>query len=108
MRENTIYWLTDRTLHESLPVKQETYRQFFRLVTSSLSVWFPEHSTANRLGTVPDAQVTTIVEESKFSLQAHLGGPRKQSWRVICTTGAAVFPSKSDRVSSSRWSDLPV
>jgi len=67
MRANQIYWLTDRTPHESLPLKEEQHRQFFRLVTSSLSVWFPEHSTANRLGTVPDPSVTTLVEKNKFA-----------------------------------------
>merc|ERR1712194_526766 len=47
MQSNKMYWLTDKTPHESLLLQEETYRQFFRLVTSGLSVWFPEHSTAN-------------------------------------------------------------
>jgi len=66
MRPNLMYWLTDRTPHESLPLQEETYRQFFRLVTSDLSAWFPEHSTANSLGTKPDPSITTIIEGSKF------------------------------------------
>jgi hypothetical protein len=64
--KNKLYWLTDKTPHESLRFEEETYRQFFRLVTSALSVWFPEHSTANRLGKVPDSSITEIVNGSKF------------------------------------------
>jgi len=66
MRKNKLYWLTDKTPHESLPLNEETYRQFFRLVTSALSAWFPEHSTANRLGTVPDPSITEVIQGSKF------------------------------------------
>merc|ERR1712137_1218490 len=67
IEENVLYWMTDRTPHESLPLSEETYRQFFRLVTSQLSVWFPEHSTANRLGTMPDSRITKIIMGSKFT-----------------------------------------
>jgi len=31
-----LYWLTDRTPHESLPLKKGAFRQFFRLVTSQV------------------------------------------------------------------------
>ena len=31
---DAIYWMTDRTPHESLPLKAGTLRQYFRLVTS--------------------------------------------------------------------------
>eukprot|EP00930_Biecheleria_cincta_P026456 TRINITY_DN18646_c0_g3_i1.p1 TRINITY_DN18646_c0_g3~~TRINITY_DN18646_c0_g3_i1.p1 ORF type:complete len:399 (+),score=48.90 TRINITY_DN18646_c0_g3_i1:98-1198(+) len=65
MKPDTIYWLTDATPHESLPVKEDCYRQFFRLVTSSLSAWYPEHCTANPLAS-PDPAVTKIVTGSKF------------------------------------------
>jgi len=68
MEPNTIYWLTDKTPHESLPLKEEAYRQFFRVVTSALSAWFPEHSTENRLGTTPDPTITKIIEGSKFDM----------------------------------------
>ena len=66
MKPNHIYWLTDRTPHESLPVKKSTYRQFFRLVTSKVSVWFEDHSTKNPRGIVPDPEITKIVKGSKF------------------------------------------
>jgi len=65
MEANRMYWLTDATPHESLPLEAETSRQFFRLVTSELSAWYPEHSTANDL-VLPDAAVTKIIPGSKF------------------------------------------
>eukprot|EP00441_Pelagodinium_beii_P045430 CAMPEP_0197624386 /NCGR_PEP_ID=MMETSP1338-20131121/4047_1 /TAXON_ID=43686 ORGANISM="Pelagodinium beii, Strain RCC1491" /NCGR_SAMPLE_ID=MMETSP1338 /ASSEMBLY_ACC=CAM_ASM_000754 /LENGTH=359 /DNA_ID=CAMNT_0043194519 /DNA_START=92 /DNA_END=1171 /DNA_ORIENTATION=- len=65
MKPGTIYWLTDATPHENLPVKEDCHRQFFRLVTSSLSAWYPEHCTANPLAS-PDPAVTKIVAGSKF------------------------------------------
>ena len=67
MRANTLYWITDRTPHESLPLKNETYRQYFRLVTHHVSLWFEDHSTKNPLGIVPDPKITKIVQGSKFS-----------------------------------------
>jgi len=66
MAKNTLYWLTDRTPHESLPLKTGTHRQFFRLVTSDVSVWFEDHSTVNPLGVLPDPTITRIVKGSKF------------------------------------------
>eukprot|EP01084_Bolivina_argentea_P095224 171211_1 len=66
MRANCIYWCTDRTPHESLPMEQSGYRQFFRLVSSNLSVWYPKHSTPNPIGTVPDELVTRIDNRDKF------------------------------------------
>jgi len=66
MEENRLYWFTDRTPHESLPLTARTYRQFFRLVTSQVSVWFEDHSTKNPLGIVPDPNITRIVRGSKF------------------------------------------
>ena len=66
MEPNCLYWLTDRTPHESLPLKKKTHRQFFLLVTSQVPVWFEEHSTKNPLGVVPDPNITKIVMGSKF------------------------------------------
>ena len=65
MKANTMYWITDRTPHESLPLKEDTYRQYFRMVTEDISVWFADHSTANPLGTVPPSDVT-ILRGNKF------------------------------------------
>jgi len=67
MEPNCLYWITDRTPHESLPLKKKTYRQFFRLVTSQVSLWFEDHSTKNPLGVVPDPNITKIVKGSKFN-----------------------------------------
>ncbi len=66
LEKNSIYWFTDRTPHESLPLKKSAERQFFRLVTSEVSLWFEEHSTKNPLGVVPDPEKTKIVKGYKF------------------------------------------
>ena len=66
MEANVLYWVTDRTPHESLPLKSGTYRQYFRFVTSEVSLWFEEHSTKNPHGVVPDPAITKVVKGSKF------------------------------------------
>ena len=66
MEPNNLYWITDRTPHESLPVKERTYRQFFRVVTENVSLWFSDHSTANPCGVLPDPSITKIVRGNKF------------------------------------------
>ncbi|XP_065659618.1 uncharacterized protein LOC124817461 [Hydra vulgaris] len=66
MNKNALYWLTDRTPHESLPLSDKIYRQYIRIVTSKVSVWYEDHSTKNPLGVVPDSQITKIVRGSKF------------------------------------------
>ncbi len=66
LQENCLYWFTDRTPHESLPLNEDTNRQFIRVVTSDVSVWFEDHSTKNPLGVVPDPKKTRIVKGSKF------------------------------------------
>ena len=65
MAANCLYWFTDRTPHQSLPLKERTYRQYFRLVTSQVSLWFEDHSTKNPL-VAPDPKITKIVKGSKF------------------------------------------
>ena len=67
MRPGQVYWITDRTPHESLPLKEKTMRQFFRIVTSEVSFWFRDHSTPNPLGVMPDPEVTQIVSGDKFA-----------------------------------------
>uniref|UniRef100_A0A7M5UU73 Uncharacterized protein n=1 Tax=Clytia hemisphaerica TaxID=252671 RepID=A0A7M5UU73_9CNID len=64
LKANMLYWVTDRTPHESLPLKKGTYRQFIRVVTKDVSVWYKDHSTENPMGIPPgDAK---IVRGSKF------------------------------------------
>ena len=67
MRPGQVYWITDKTPHESLPLKEKTMRQFFRIVTADVSFWFRDHSTPNPLGVMPDPEVTQIVTGDKFS-----------------------------------------
>jgi len=64
---NSLYWLTDRTPHESLPLTEPGYRQFFRLVTSEVSLWYRDHSTPNPLGVQPDPEITKVVLGDKFT-----------------------------------------
>jgi len=67
LRPGQMYWITDRTPHESLPLKEDTIRQFFRIVTSDVSFWYKDHSTPNPLGVLPDPLITKIVVGNKFS-----------------------------------------
>ena len=66
LQENTLYWITDKTPHESLPLKERTYRQFFRVVTEEVSLWFEDHSTPNPNGIKPNPSKTKIVKGNKF------------------------------------------
>jgi hypothetical protein len=59
-KANELHWITDRTPHESRPMAEDTYRQFFRLVVGKVSVWysgaFPNAVIpASRPATVPAA-----------------------------------------------------
>lgn len=65
MPANNVFWLHDRTPHESLPCSGK--RQFFRLVTSEVSMWFSKHSTPNPLGIQPNAR---IIDRDKFEMMA--------------------------------------
>jgi len=65
LKANELCWFTDRTPHESLPLPAGTRRQFFRLVTSQVDVWFQDHSTTNPTGVKPPAS-TQIIAGSKF------------------------------------------
>eukprot|EP00931_Biecheleriopsis_adriatica_P061118 TRINITY_DN3673_c0_g1_i1.p1 TRINITY_DN3673_c0_g1~~TRINITY_DN3673_c0_g1_i1.p1 ORF type:complete len:355 (+),score=38.18 TRINITY_DN3673_c0_g1_i1:65-1129(+) len=63
-----LIWLTDHTPHESLPLETEAYRQYFRVVVGTVSVWYSKHSTANRLGVEPNPDETKILDEDKFAM----------------------------------------
>jgi len=69
MRKDEIWWLTDRTPHEALPRKQPSERQFFRLVTSEVAVWWSDHSTHNPM-VKSDARV---ISGDKFEILAEQG-----------------------------------
>jgi len=66
LEANQLVWFTDLTPHESLPLAQDTYRQYFRLVTSCVSGWYERHSTANKLGIKPDPNRTQVLTDDKF------------------------------------------
>jgi hypothetical protein len=65
-RAGDLFWMTDATPHESLPMPKRAYRQFFRLVTSDVGMWYAAHSTPNPLGVVPPER-TKIVTHDKFT-----------------------------------------
>jgi len=57
MEPGAMYWMTDRTPHESLPSLEHHHRQFFRLVADEIGIWYAQHSTANPLGVRPNAPI---------------------------------------------------
>jgi hypothetical protein len=68
MKRNELYWLTDACPHEAMinETSKHIYRQWFRLVSSDVGIWYTRHSTPNRLNVVPDKYKTRIVDYSKF------------------------------------------
>lgn len=64
MQANALYWMHDRTPHESLSALASAYRQWFRLVAGRVDVWFSKHSSANRLGVKPGCRV---IDADKFA-----------------------------------------
>ena len=81
IKANELVWLTDRTPHEALPQAQSGYRQFFRLVTSNITVWYQQHSTPNPRVKVPGNVI--IVKESKF--ETNLGNSKES--KCDCSGG---------------------
>lgn len=57
LKAGEVCWLTDRTPHESVPVRESVFRQFFRLVTPKISVWFKDKSTPSPFGVAPQCPV---------------------------------------------------
>ena len=68
LQANELCWMTDRTLHESMPLPKGTRRQYFRLITGPVSGWFAQHSTANPHPEVSEAlqRTTTVIAKDKF------------------------------------------
>lgn len=60
MQANELFWMTDCTPHESLPLPERTHRHYFRLVTGKVSHLYEKHSTPNPLGVEPDAEVLFV------------------------------------------------
>ena len=65
MQQDQLVWMTDRTPHIVLPQVNRDYRQFFRLVTSSLSIWNSVHNTANPK--VPLPAHVVVVHTNRFA-----------------------------------------
>ena len=63
MNKNELYWLTDKTPHENIPAEKSGYRQYFRLVSDEVDVWYSKHSTMNPKGIMPNC---IILNEDKF------------------------------------------
>lgn len=71
MEPGELYWMTDRTPHESLPVEVKGWRQWFRLVSPDIAIWWAGDSTANATGLqVPDG--VQVINDSKFSSDVDL------------------------------------
>ncbi len=49
-------------------MKKKCYRQFFRVVTEKVDVWYTQHNTENKLGVKPPLQVK-IIDGDKFAKQ---------------------------------------
>lgn len=63
MEPHRLYWLTDRTPHRALP-SRGGMRQWFRLVSEHVDVWYSKHNTPNPLGVAPSCR---IVDVDKFA-----------------------------------------
>ena len=81
LQANTVYWMTDRTPHEALPVQASTPnsqavdRQFLRIVAGRISVWYSKHNTPNPCGLLPDAPIS---DDDKFFTKAEHCHPQVQ------------------------------
>ena len=59
-----IYWMSDRTPHEALPMPSGP-RQFVRVILGGVDLWFKDHSTANPLVNLPKS--VRVIVGSKFA-----------------------------------------
>ena len=70
LKANELCWFTDTTPHESLPLKpinpddKFVYRQFLRIVSGRISVWYSQHNTPNPSGLLPDCPIS---DDNKFN-----------------------------------------
>ena len=87
--------MTDRTPHESLPLKPGQYRQYFRLVTSNVSVWYAKHSTPNPLGCTPGEGVRIVYETLSPHATSDLSNTRKSKSELASAHGEQASSSAS-------------
>ena len=78
LKECKMYWLTDRTPHQLIPLKRGSYVQEFRLVTSEVGVWYENEWTKNPLGVQPDNIKTIILRKSQKSQRRVINGTTKK------------------------------
>ena len=64
LKANELRWLTDSCPHEAIPQTKEGPRQFFRLVTSAVDLWYESHSTKNPLVSLP--KNVKVIRGNKF------------------------------------------
>ncbi len=64
LHSNHIWWISDATPHESLPMRSEGRRTFVRIVTSNVTAWFADHSTPNPNTPLPPDVL--VVHGNKF------------------------------------------
>jgi hypothetical protein len=65
--KNHLYWITDSCPHESIPLKNNIHRQWFRYVTSDVGMWYAKYSTPNRLGIVQNCPINNeLYDEKKY------------------------------------------
>lgn len=56
LQPSTLYWMGAHTVHESMPMPQDTFRQFVRISLPSDAPWF-DGCTPNPLGIKPTGQI---------------------------------------------------
>ncbi len=66
LEANILIWLTDGCPHESLPQEESGIRQYIRVVTSHVDLWYEAHSSKNPLVELPEN--VKIIKENKFQL----------------------------------------
>ncbi|GMI18708.1 hypothetical protein TrLO_g4579 [Triparma laevis f. longispina] len=91
-----IYWLTDRTPHESMVLEADTERSYVRVVESGISVWFKEHNTPNPLCSTGEGVM--IIEGDKCGDKSVLMVARKSDWAkaIVRRQGGAEDGEESD------------
>jgi len=85
LQANELVWITDTTPHEALPVTEDCYRQFFRVV-GKLSAWYEKHSTPNPLG-IRDESVKILTDDkfqSSKGLQDEVND-KEEKWTIFIT-----------------------
>lgn len=57
LKKSIVYFLHENCPHESLPMSNNTKRQFFRLVVGEIKEWYEEFSTPSKFGVEPNCKI---------------------------------------------------